>query len=806
MADHASLRGGPLPEDVTHPVDATAWGAARTLANECPRLTGRRVSLRRSSDVRQDARRLAHELLRPTAEDEIVLTAHGRFIPRLRPHPTPTRPASGTSCSLRLYDPGLSYRLVWQEETLPDRPGPGEVLVEVRATALNYRDVVRILGLLPSEMFEGEIDEVSVGAECAGVVLAAGPGVSGFTPGDRVMGIAGDAFAQRTLMVPGKMWRVADDVTFAEAAAFPVAVVTVQYALGELARLQPGETVLVHGAAGGVGMAAITYAWLKGAHVIATAGNDVKRAFLRSCGVEYVLDSRSLDFAERIRELTHGRGVDVVLNSLAGEAMARSLELLRPGGRFLELGKRDFYENKPVLLRPFAKNIAFFGVDINHTPRDPALLSRIHEHVARLSEQVRLTMPYTAFPAARVQEAFQFLQHSRHIGKVVVTHDPLDEPPLVEQRAAAPRLDPWGSYLVTGGTGGFGAATACWLAGLGARHLVLVSRRGAQAPEAAEVLERLTASGVRADIRGVDVTDEAALRALLDDLEADGRPLRGVVHAAMHLDDGPLDELTDDRIEAVLAPKVAGAHLLDALVRERGADVDLFLLHSSGAATIGNVTQAPYAGANLYLEALARQRRRRGAAGTAIAWGAIADTGFVARNDLGATVENLGFKPMTAREAFAAATDLTGSATDVATVACADWSRLSTFLPLVASPRLQEMVPAPGADGMRPEDMATRLAALSPDEALSLIKRTLTELFADMLHVEADRLEPDRRLDEYGMDSLMATQVLVTINQRYGIAVPPMDVLRSNGTIDDLARILYLRLGVGTPAPAPPER
>jgi NADPH:quinone reductase-like Zn-dependent oxidoreductase/SAM-dependent methyltransferase/acyl carrier protein len=794
---------GALPalEEITHPEDAAVWGTARTLANEHPGLVGRRVSLHRTG-ARTDARRLAREILAATDEDEIVLTASDRFVPRERPRPASTRPAGDTPFALRVSNPGLSYELAWRQVPAPAPPGPGDVLVEVRASALNYRDVMKVVGLLPAEVFETAADADGLGLECAGVVLACGADVSEFAPGDRVVGMTFSACASHAVMQPARMSRLADSVSFAEAAATPVAATTAQYALSELARLRAGERVLIHGAAGGVGLAAVGFAMLKGARVIATAGSDLKRTFLRGLGVAHVLDSRTLDFAEQVREITGGQGVDVVLNSLAGEAMARSLELLCSGGRFVELGKRDFYENKPLLLRPFTRNIAFFGADISQVPDHafPRMRAEMEE-LTRGSEHAGV--PYTAFPAARVTEAFALLQHSRHLGKVVLTYDPLDEPLLIEERPAPPRLDAEGSYLVTGGTGGFGAATARWLADLGARHLALVSRRGEAAPEAARTTALLAERGAEATVHAADVTDPDAVRAVLADLEAAGRPLRGIVHAAMHLDDASLSDLTPARFRAALAPKMAGAQVLQSVAAERGAELDLFLLYSSATTVIGNIKQAPYVAANLYLEALARQRRQRGEAALAIGWGSIADTGYVARNDLGGALEQMGIRATTAADSFTTAGPLLTSGTDVAAVLRVDWARLPALIPLMASPRLRDLAPAGPGDAPSREELLARLATMNADDALDYLRTAFAGLLAEVLHMEPTELDHHRRLDTYGMDSLMAAQVLVTVHQRYGIDIPPMELLRSNGTIDDLARILYVRLGLaGQAVPA----
>ncbi|GAB2579889.1 hypothetical protein GCM10027168_10910 [Streptomyces capparidis] len=795
----------PDPGEPTHPADAAAWGAARCLAGERPDLGVRRLSLARGQDPAADARRLARELLEPTDEDEIVLTAADRFVPREVPW-TAARPATGQdSFALRVHDPGLAYRLAWAQTPRPE-PGPGEVVVEVRAAALNYRDIMQCAGVLPTEAFEGIAPDSGPGFECAGVIVACGPAVDGLAPGDRVAGTALGALASHTVTSTLALRRIPDHMTFTEAATMPVALATVHYGLGHLARLREGETLLVHGAAGAVGLAALQYAGKIGARVIATAGNDVKRALLRTLGAEHVLDSRGLDFAPRVWEITRGRGVDVVLNSLAGEAIARGLELLAPGGRFVELGKRDIHDDRSVSLRPFGNNTAFFGLDLTKilesADADPGLLDEIDTLIA---EGRYHPLPHSAFPAARVTDAFRLLQHSRHIGKVVVTFDQGDEAPLIEPLPRPPRLDPAGTYLVTGGTGGFGGATAEWLTRLGARHLVLVSRRGADAPEAAQVRARLIERGADVAVHAADAADAEAMRRLVADIDAGGHPLRGVAHCAMHLDDALLTELTPERIAAVLRPKMAGAAVLERLTRDR--ECDLFLLHSSGAALVGTPTQAPYAAANLFLEALARVRHRSTGTGTALAWSAIGDVGYVARNRIADSLAVLGMELLRPEEAFPAAERTLGRGADVAFVGRGDWSRGRALLPLVSSPRMRALVPDRADGGAATvEDMRRELARMPGEEALAFISDNLATALADVLHMDPGQLDHHRRLDEYGMDSLTAAELLISVQRRYRIEIPPMELLRSKGTIADIARTIHIRLGLsGLPVTADPQ-
>ncbi|MBO2444506.1 SDR family NAD(P)-dependent oxidoreductase [Actinomadura nitritigenes] len=772
------------------------WGAARTLGNEQPHLKVRRIALE-GPDPRVLAERLAQELAAGSDEDEVLLTCEGRFVTRVRPRPEASDPSSDRPYTLTLHSTGLQHRLAWRETPVRE-PGEGEVTVRVEAAGLNYRDVLVATGLVPAP------DPARpLGLECAGVVTAVGAGVTALAPGDRVAIVATGCLASHVTVRADQTIPIPADLGFAEAATMPTVYLTVHHGLGHLARLAPGETLLVHGAAGGVGLAALQYARQIGARVIGTAGTPAKRDLLHLLGVEHVLDSRSLDFVEQVKELTGGHGVDVVLNSLAGEALIRGLELVKPYGRFVELGKQDILADRSLPLGAFAANLAFFSVDVSALFTAPTHLTTTH--LEAITEAIRTgryrPLPHRTFPAHRIEEAFDCLQHSRHIGKAVITFDE----PVRLPRPATPSLDPDATYLIVGGLGGFGAATARNLAARGARHVTLISRRGPSTDEARTLLEELHALDTTVLALAADAADPEAMREVFARIDSCGRRLGGVVHAAMVLDDAPLTDLTDERVRTVLTPKTTAARLLDQLTRERR--LDFFVVYSSVAALAGNIRQAAYVAANLELEALVRDRRRAGLPGLAVQWGAISDAGYVHRAGRADEMHRLGLGHLTAHDAVAALNQLLGDAeADVVAVGHIEGDLLRRVLPRLDAPRTATMLPS---STQRDDDDRVRLrdalATATAEEAAAIMQDTLTGLLARVLQTTPEHIDRSRRLDQLGADSLLTVEFAAAIRQVFDSEVSAMEIL-SSGTLPAIAHRLLNRLGYDRPAGGEQER
>jgi NADPH:quinone reductase-like Zn-dependent oxidoreductase/acyl carrier protein len=654
------------------------------------------------------------------------------------------------------------------------------------------------LGLLPEEALEDGYAGAQLGMECTGTISAVGPEVEGLAVGDKVVAFVSGGFASHVVAPAFAVSPLPAGLTLEAAATLPVAFMTAYYSLVHLAQLKRGETVLVHGGAGAVGLAALQVARLCGARLIATAGSEEKRALLRDLGADVVLNSRTLAFADEVAAETLGQGVDVVLNSLAGEAMIRSMDCLRPFGRFVELGKRDFYANTHLGLRPFRRNISYFGVDIDQLiVEHRRLTQRLFGELVALFAQGELTpLPYRVFEGERVGDAFRLMQRSGHIGKIVIR--PATAATDAEAAGRFP-VDAAGQHVVIGGTSGFGLATAGWLASRGATQLVLASRSGQLSNDAGLEVDALRQAGVDVCVAAVDVTDGPALQRLLRSLAARG-PIKGIVHAAMVLDDRLIENMDREAIDTVLQPKVTGAiHLTEAA---RDLSLDYLVFYSSATTLLGNPGQFNYVAANGFLEGLAQQGRLQGLPTLTVAWGGIEDAGYLSRNlSANASLRKRFASSMitaaVALDALDLACDSEGRLT-TATLAIAriDWAMARRELVVTRAPSFAGVVPAAGArQSTSTAATLEKLKLMSIDQASESLLEVVVEEIARVLRLPAKEIDRHRPLAEIGMDSLMMLELRSTVEDTLQVDLPIMSLANGITPADVARRIATLVVG-----------
>ena len=781
---------------------APSIGIFRVILSEHPNYSCRGIDLPAVSS-QTDRAVLWSELLHVDGEREVALRGEARYVQRIM-RGLPTREQTlDASVPLRLEsrERGLLDSLRFTPFKFP-ACGRGEVLIKVKAAGMNFRDVLKALALYPAETADARI----FGDEVAGEVMAIGEGVTHIAPGDHVFGLAVFGLATHTLARAADIRLMPKGLCFEEAATIPVVFMTAWHALKTVARMKAGEMILVHAGAGGVGMAAIQIAHHLGAEVIASAGSPTKRALLKTLGVKHVIDSRRGDFAESVMELTNGRGVDVVLNALAAEAIPMGLSCLAESGRFIEIGKRDIYQNSRIPLWSLRRNASFHVVAMDAVfAGDEEQTRELMAEIAGLVDKGRLTpLPFRSFPASRIDAAFRLMAGGKHTGKVIVAFADAfvlrkGEPPLpgftVKSDAA---------YLITGGLGGFGRVLSEWLVECGARHLVLTSRSGASTPEAVAFLEKLSARGVETRVIKADVGSPKEVKRLIKEVASASIPLKGIFHLAMVIDDGPLSALTSERLRTVLAPKAHGAWLLHENTKD--LTLDCFVLFSSVSSIFGNPAQGNYAAANAFLDSLAHYRRSLGLPALTINWGVLGGEGYVARNERVAeflarqgTAALSPGEVTTLMESF-----LTAGAAQVAAIRV-DWAKWrQSFRGMQENP-LVEHIFAAGVDVQEStggsSDWKGRINAAGADERDGVICQAVRDVVGTVLRVKPESLRDDQPLTDLGLDSLMGVEIETMIEGSIGVALPPTSLMRAR-TIGQIASLISEHLGSSSDATA----
>lgn len=773
-------------------------GIARVAMTEQPSLGLRLVDLPRDGGGRAELDAAARVLSGAKNEEEIAIRGSGIHARRIsRPGSVANEERRGRIRHVTLGEDGEAFELVsaspgrlesLRYRPLPERMPTGDELeIEVEAASLNFKDLMKAMGMLSDTALERTYLGTGLGMEAAGRIVRVGDDVKRFRVGDRVHVYSGGCLASRVIAserfaIPTEPGRSIEDC------ASYFVFMTAWYALRRAARLEAGERVLIHSAAGGVGLACVQIARLVGAEILATAGTEEKRDYLRGLGIAHVYDSRTLDFAADIRHDFGEAKVDVVVNALAGPALDASLELLAPGGRFIELGKQDIASNRALGLLPFNRAITFAAVDLDRMATEkPGYFAPLAAEVRDAFARGDLKpLPRETFAASDVEAAFRRFATGEVIGKVVVdfrgaalvAHDGLTPKTLAR---------PDRSYLVTGGLGGFGLATAEWLVRSGARHVVLASRRGRPDAEAQEAIARMEALGARVHAMSLDVADRASVGRLLAVIDAELPKLAGIFHSATVLDDATIATLDAEGLERVLAAKARGAlHLHEAT---QGLELDHFVVYGSVSAMVGNPGQAAYAAANAYLDGLVHHRRAQGLTGTCVRWGAIGDVGIVARDTATERhLAGLGLKALPPAQALELLGEVLREDRGVVGIIDIDWGRWVAAMPKTPWNRLRE-VREDGGSGEHGAlaKLRAELEGLDLEAQRTVVIDRLRAAASDVLKTPAESLDPSTPLKDFGLDSLMAVELQVTIEAELGASFSTMELLagRSLASLSD---------------------
>ncbi|MCB9875151.1 MAG: SDR family NAD(P)-dependent oxidoreductase [Planctomycetaceae bacterium] len=774
---------------------AILHGMSRVINNECPNIPLSVIDLSQSA-TRDEVESLVTELLhnrRDRDESEICLRGEQRYVRQLMPVGLDTaeqlasteEDGFGGDYRAEVSAPGALDQIVFRRLP-PSEFGDNDVEIAVRAAALNFKDVMNAMGLLPANAVAGGLTADRLGLEVAGRVLRTGSLVTHVQADDEVIARVPEGFCGRVITRGEYVVRRPKRLTPQQAAAVPLVYITAWHSLCYLARMASNDTVLIHSAAGGVGGAAIRLAQRVGANVIATAGTETKRESLRQMGIEHVFDSRSLDFYNQVMEATNGRGVDIVLNSLTGRFIAQGIKCLAPFGRFVEIGKADIYRNSKLNLERLGENISYFVVDVDRLAvQQPALHRQALTEVAELFDRGELE-PHeiTEFPISKLPEAIRFMTRAAHQGKIVMNMEG-DRVHTLPPREAAFRSDR--TYLISGGASGFGLHVARWMADRGARHLVLLSRSGCKTAEDERCVLAMREFGVEITLAKANISDAAAVRQLVQQIENESPPLAGVIHGAAVLDDASIPNMDIARFERVFSPKAQGAWNLHEATLASQSNLDFFVLLSSISSVLGLFGQLNYAAANFFQDALANYRRQSGLPATSVNLGVLGQYAGMSKpendeQDIIGLLETQGMYVMPLEDVLAKLEAALIQQPTQRMTARLDWPwfrlayphlvRDARFVDLMSDAALTESVRSKGGS------LRAELADLEPAERLKRLEQELTGKLARILDAAPEKLDVSKSIDSFGLDSLMLTDFQISIVRSLDVNIPLIKLLK----------------------------
>ncbi len=719
--------------------NATFNGFYRTLKLEIPNLACRHI------DLGPNEKFPLNELLTADEEGQIAYYEGVRYVPRLLPAKDAKRSGKKLlnpitpAFQLETTAKGSLENLYLMPNDALSSPGPNEITIEVMAAGLNFRDVLNAMGLYPG-------DPGPLGGECAGVVAAVGEDVTEFKVGDPVVGFASGCFASFITASKTLFTLIPSNLTFPQAAAIPIVFSTAYYALITLAKLKAGEKVLIHAAAGGVGLAAIQIAQQVGAEIYATASSPEKHAHLRSMGISHIYNSRNLDYADEILSDTKGKGVDVVLNSLTGEGfVTKTISACHENARFVEIGKRNIWSKEVMFeARP---DIEYFilALDEMMLQNPKEVHGVLHIVIDQFAKNQFKPLSSVCFSILDAKNAFEYLQRAKNIGKVVLTFS----------ESKQIKIDPAGSYLITGGLGGLGLKVAEWLVKQGAQHLVLAGRN---------ISKPIDIPNVKIETAAVDISKKAAVDGMIQKFGKEWPELKGIIHAAGIIEDALLSSQDWSKFERVFAPKVQGSWNLHESSLNKS--LDFFVLFSSVASSLGSPGQINYSSANAYMDALAYFRRENGLPALTVSWGPWSEVGMA--------LDNLeyqrqkGFVPISPEGGINALEKALQIENPHVVIANVDWKTVASkqTKPLSLT---NDLMPTLSDKKEEPQAILANLKIADTIERENILRDHIIQLLRKVLGLPAkDVIQEEQSFLDMGMDSLMAVELKNHLQSLFG--------------------------------------
>ncbi|KAJ5104223.1 Acyl transferase/acyl hydrolase/lysophospholipase [Penicillium argentinense] len=536
------------------------------------------------------------------------------------------------SIALRTNKPGHLAALHWEfmeAEMLKDN----DVEVEIHATGLNFKDVLGAMGIVENQ-------ENGFGLEAAGIVRRTGPHVRSLIPGDRVMLLSSCSFGSSTIISENVCEKIPGGLSFEDAATMPCVFATALYSIFDIGNLRRGQSILIHSACGGVGLAAIQLAQMIGAEIYTTVGNDDKVKFLMDTfglARNRIFNSRSTSFVDSVMRETNGEGVDLALNSLSGELLHATWSCIAEFGKMVEISKRDLIGSGKLDMSPFLANRSYCCVDLDQICRKRSKIAkRLLKEIVHLVREryIHPIRPIKIFTADVIVDAFRYMQQGVHLGKIVVslrdTTGKVHVGETIQRRKKTSALDSSSSFLLVGGLGGLGRAVSTWMVERGARHFIYLSPSAGTKPEHREFADELSSMGCRADfVQGSVSSLKDVIKAVT---RAEGR-LKGILQMSMALGNQTFPRMTTGEWNTAVDPKVRGTWNLHHASVSAQADLDFFVLFSSISGICGQPGQTNYAGANTFMDAFSQYRLSLGLPACAIQIGAVEEVGFLAEHD-----------------------------------------------------------------------------------------------------------------------------------------------------------------------------